>query len=331
MNEVRDVTTAGIHCDYCHKVGGVYLDPASGSVYPNTPGTESQRVLRPPPGDNIFFGPYDDIKDPDTYLPLITQSQYCAPCHQFSFWGTPIYESYVEWLASPYADAGVACQDCHMPPNGDTHFALPEFGGLEHPPERIPSHLQIGASDIELLQNTVAVTLTARQELNELEVTVAISNIGAGHHVPTDFPGRHMILTVSVMDEEQRTFAQLSGPAVPAWGGQQAGLPGLAFAKVLRDVETGEAPVASYWRQTAIVSDNRIPARGTNTSTYQFTIPSNEDYVMIAARLLFRRVFSELDNRKEWGVADIMMAEDVKEIALQPTSNTFIPFLTTVP
>lgn len=218
-----------------------------------------------------------------------------------------------------------------MPPNGDTHFALPEIGGLEHPPERIPSHLQPGASDIDLLQNTVAMTLTARQVLNELQVTVAIDNIGAGHHVPTDFPGRHMILTVSAMDEDQRPFTHLGGPTVPLWGGQQAGLPGMAFAKVLRDVESGEAPVVSYWRQTAVVSDNRIPAFGTDTSTYLFAIPSNEEHVMVTARLLFRRVFSELDDRKEWGAADVMMAEDAKEIALQATSNMFIPFLATEP
>ena len=104
MNDARDQVTAGIHCDYCHKIGGVYLDPWTGSVYPNVPGTLSQRVLRPPEGDNIFFGPYDDVHDPDTYLPLISESQFCAPCHQFSFWGTPIYESYEEWLASPYAE-----------------------------------------------------------------------------------------------------------------------------------------------------------------------------------------------------------------------------------
>lgn len=119
MGDVRGVITAGIHCDFCHKVGGVYLDSTSGSVYPNSPGVQSQRVLRPPQGDNIFFGPYDDIPDPDSFLPLISESQYCAPCHQFSFWGTPIYESFEEWLTSPYADKGTMCQDCHMSPTGD--------------------------------------------------------------------------------------------------------------------------------------------------------------------------------------------------------------------
>ncbi len=160
MNTVRGSITATIHCDYCHKIGGVYLNPATGSVYPNAPGVRSQQILRPPPGDNIFFGPYDDIKDPDTRLPLISESAYCAPCHQFSLWGTPIYQSFDEWLNSPYAAAGITCQKCHMPPNGDTYFALPAVGGLEHPPERIPSHLDRGASDVDLLQNSVTLTVS---------------------------------------------------------------------------------------------------------------------------------------------------------------------------
>ena len=70
------------------------------------PGTLSQRVLRPPEGDNIFFGPYDDVHDPDTFLPLISESRFCAPCHQFSFWGTPIYASFDEWAETSYAAAG---------------------------------------------------------------------------------------------------------------------------------------------------------------------------------------------------------------------------------
>ena len=49
----------------------------------------------------MFFGPYPDIHDPDTYAPDMSESAFCAPCHQFSFWGTPIYTSYDEWLREP--------------------------------------------------------------------------------------------------------------------------------------------------------------------------------------------------------------------------------------
>ena len=110
--------------------------------------TVSQRMLRPPAGEQIFFGPYDDIKDPDTYLPLISESAFCAPCHQFSFWGTPIYESFDEWLASPYAG-----QRYHLP--GLSHATQqakptspwPKRAGCPTRRRAIPSHLQLGAAD----------------------------------------------------------------------------------------------------------------------------------------------------------------------------------------
>jgi hypothetical protein len=308
MNAVRDTVTQGLHCDYCHKVGGVYLNPATRSVYANVPGAQSQRMLRPPPGDNIFFGPYDDIKDPDTFLPLISESAFCAPCHQFSFWGTPIYESYEEWLASPYASMGVTCQDCHMPPNGDTFFALPGKGGLTHPPETIPSHLQRGARDVDLLQNTVTLTATARQVASEIEVTVTITNTHAGHHVPTDFPGRHLILVITATNDVGASLSQVGGPTVPVWGGAQAGRPGTAFAKILRDVNTGNSPVISYWRQALIVSDNRIQALAADSSTYRFTAPPTGQ-VTVTARLVFRRVFEDIAAQKGWDVPDILMEE----------------------
>jgi hypothetical protein len=69
------------------------MAPRTESVCANTPGAQSQRILRPPSGDDIFFGRYDDIKDPDVYLPVISESAFFAPCHQFGMWGTSIYAS----------------------------------------------------------------------------------------------------------------------------------------------------------------------------------------------------------------------------------------------
>ena len=313
MNDVRDVITAGIHCDYCHKVGGVYLDPATEAPYPNVPGAQSARLLRPPPGDNIFFGPYDDVPDPDTYLPDISESRFCAPCHQFSFWGTPIYESYTEWLASPYAEAGTTCQNCHMPPTGDAYFALPERGGLPRLPEQIPSHLQLGVTNLALLQNAVSMTISVRQVGKGLEVTVVVTNSGAGHHAPTDHPGRHLILTVVAEGEQGLALPLQSGPVVPTWGGDQAGLPGRAFAKVLRDAQTGEQPVVSYWKQSFIVSDNRLPALGNDRSTYTFALPSGGGAVTVTAELRFRRIFQAVMEAKGWNEPDVVMERIVWE------------------
>ncbi len=327
MNAVRDVITAGIHCDYCHKIGGVYLDPATQTVYPNAPGTRSQRVLRPPPGDNIFFGPYDDIHDPDTYLPAISESRFCAPCHQFSMWGTPIYESYEEWLASPYAAEGITCQDCHMVPNGDSYFARPEVGGLAHPPESIPSHLQLGARDETFLQTTAALTLTASPHLDRLAVTVTLTNTGAGHHIPTDYPGRQLLLLVTAENELGETLPLVSGPAVPGWGGAQAGNPGKAYAKILQDVQSGAWPVVSYWRQTSILTDTRIPALGSDRSAYTFLSPSGGGPIRLHAQLILRHLFQPLAGAKGWPDGDLTLAQVELELALPPHLDLFLPIV----
>ena len=317
MNDVRDQVTAGIHCDFCHKVGGVFLDPATDLPYNNMPGVVSMKVLRPPAGDNIFFGPYDDIHDPDTYLPELSESQFCAPCHQFNMWGTPIYQSYSEWLTSPYAELDVTCQDCHMPPGGERLFAIPEEGGLEHPVDTIPSHLQLGASDSNLLQNTVSMEISAQQIDNQIEVAVTITNTDAGHHVPTDYPGRHMILVVSATDEKKNLLTQLSGSVVASWGGAQTGMPGKTFAKVLRDMATGEAPVVSYWNQTLIDSDNRIPAMRSDTSIYSFVLLPTTIEVTIDVELFLRRAFQDVMDAKGWIMPDMLMEKEQIKIIIE--------------
>ena len=107
MNELEGVETQGVFCDFCHKIGYAYLDPTTGLPYPNVPGVMLTRLYRPPSDTHMFFGPFDDVARRVSYLELEKKSQFCAPCHQFSFWGTPIYESFREWLESPYPAQGI--------------------------------------------------------------------------------------------------------------------------------------------------------------------------------------------------------------------------------
>jgi hypothetical protein len=331
MNNLVGVEQEGVFCDYCHKVADVYLDPATGLPYPNMPGVTSIRLTRPPTDTHMFYGPFDDVTRRVSYLELEKRSQFCAPCHQFSFWGTPIYESFREWLESPYPAQGIECQTCHMAPTGVDYFVFPEKGGLIRDPSLIASHLQPGAADEELLQNTVTMTLSARQITNRIRVTVAITNTGAGHHVPTDFPGRHMILTVTATDGYGQNLSQHSGPAVPDWGGLQAGLPGKAFAKVLRDGESGEWPVVSYWKQALIVSDNRVPAMGGDTSVYTFTAPGGGIPVTITAELRFRRAFQAVMDARGWDSPDILMEQIQAALVVQPWVDVFLPVVIRAP
>jgi hypothetical protein len=325
MNTVRDERVAGIHCDFCHKLGGAYLQSGRAAKggnaregqpeatvtrpYGNMPGVFSLRVLRPPAGDQIFFGPFPDVPDPDTYLPLMQESALCAACHEFSFWGTPIYTSYSEWLASPFADPdhGQTCQDCHMPPDGSTYFVPPGRGGLTRPAETLPSHLQRGVHDIDLMKNTLDLAVAVRREGTILGVTVRVTNVGAGHHVPTDHPGRHLLLVVEAVDSQGAPLPRIDGPEIPDWGGSLAGRPGTGYAKLLQDVASGEWPVVSYWKQALIREDTRLPALASDVTQYAFGAAADDTTVTV--RVTFRRLFEHLADRYGWDVGELVMAE----------------------
>ena len=131
--------------------------------------------------------------------------------------------------------------------------------------------------------------------------------------MPTDHPARNLILLVRATDDQGRELVQIAGPKVPDWGGvgsdrnDYAGWPGKGFAKVLRDVQSGEAPVASYWKQTLIESDNRIPALAADTSIYEFRAPAKGGAIEVEAKLIFRRAFKPLAEVKGWDLEDIIM------------------------
>ncbi len=161
------------------------------------------------------------------------------------------------------------------------HFATLASGGQTRDPQTIFSHRMPGASDETLLQNTVTLTATARRDGEKLIVDVTILNDQAGHHVPTDSPLRQMILLVSAADQQGQPLTFQDGPTVPEWGGvgdpsggYYAGLPGKGFAKILSELWTEISPSGAYWNQTRLLSDNRIPALGTDTSTYIFAARS---------------------------------------------------------
>jgi len=272
----------------------------------------------------LFFGSFDDdnVPEEDTYLPLIKESQWCATCHYGIFWDTVIYNSYGEWLASPYNDpeTGKTCQACHMPAptilNGEalTNVA-PGKGGVKRDPLTIPAHTFPGAANIELLQNSVTMTVNTLRENENLIVEVSITNDKTGHHIPTDSPLRQMILLVNAKDGQGQALSLLEGGTIPVWGGVGdptlgyfAGLPGKGYAKILRELWTEVEPTGSYWNPTRIVSDNRIAALETDTTKYIFSAPE-EGKANVTTTLLFRRAFIELMAQKGWDVPDIVMEQ----------------------
>jgi hypothetical protein len=316
---VSGVGAEGVNCDFCHKVWDVRLDPVSGLPFENRPGVLSFELRRPFGKHQFFAGPLDDVAPgEDTYSPLQRESQICAPCHHGVFWGTTIYNSFGEWLASPYSHPknGKTCQGCHMPQTGARYFTRPDKGGLNRDPGKIFNHRMPGAMDKQLLANAVTMSVTAARRHEEIAVSVSIVNDLTGHHVPTDSPLRHLILLVKATDRKGIILQQTGGPKLPDWCGVgnpandcYAGLPGKAFAKILKEEWTHISPTGSYWNPTRIVSDNRIAALATDISNYTFT-SKRKGAMSVHVILLFRRAYKELMDQKGWQIPDIIMEQE---------------------
>ena len=316
----------GVGCDFCHKIGDVILNPDTGLPWPARPGISSMRLYRPDEGQQLFFGTFDDVTRRVTYLPLQEESAFCAPCHYGVFGGVAgqydvaggvvIYNSYGEWLESPYSDpeTGQTCQDCHMPTVDYDYFVYPAMGGLHRDPDRIHNHYMAGASDEELLQNSVTMTTTARLKEQEVLVEVSITNDKTGHHVPTGVPLRHLILAVRATDANGNRLPLRDGPVLPDWTGDYAGQPGKYYAKIVKDEWTGESPTGAYWRDISLVEDTRLAAFATDVSRYTFVAPA-EGSVTVEARLIFRRAFQQLMEWKGWDDPDIVMEEETIVVA----------------
>jgi len=196
----------------------------------------------------------------------------------------------------------------------------PGKGGVERDPMTLRAHSQLGASDVEFLQNAVTLAVQTSSDAGTVLVEVAITNDKTGHHVPTDSPLRHLILLVEATDASGEPLDLIEGPRLPSWCGEgdsiegnYAGLPGVAYAKVLEELWTEISPSGAYWNPTRILSDNRIAAFETATSSYTFSAPVHGD-VRVRATLLFRRAFKNLMDQKRWNVPDILMEEFVETI-----------------
>jgi hypothetical protein len=88
--------------------------------------------------------------------------EHCAGCHNQ-------HQTVDQWRGSRYAEQGIDCLDCHMPPRGGD-------------PSRGRDHTMHGGTSLAELQRAVEL----RGELEGQGWVAVVENVGAGHSFPTD-------------------------------------------------------------------------------------------------------------------------------------------------
>ena len=105
--------------------------------------------------------------------PLVTaglyeRADFCLPCHQLpprdAVAGRPLLDTYREWLEGPYLPRGVQCQHCHMPNR---------------------EHSVLGIHDPATFRQGIALGATAHRHGPAVTAVARVTNIGAGHYLPT--------------------------------------------------------------------------------------------------------------------------------------------------
>ena len=92
----------------------------------------------------------------------LASETFCAGCHDQ-------HQTVQQWKETPYAQQGISCVDCHMPYRaGD--------------PKAGRDHSSLAAHDPEMVRS--AVELSGNRSGEGWEV--AVENVAAGHHFPTD-------------------------------------------------------------------------------------------------------------------------------------------------
>lgn len=223
--DAAGVHLRGNHCDLCHKIEAV--------PDPDRPGMNgSARLLRPDPNDarvpggiKRVFGPLPDVSFlymGAAYNPLFSMSVLCAACHQDgSAQGT-----YREWQRSKYAAPAHLkhCQDCHMPAytrgepksfpgpdgrpimvaSGDltgeeaaaNGVAIARYSTRFRPLNEAHKHSFVGTEDADFLRAGVTMHVEKVPIVDGVRLRVTLTNVGAGHAIPTGHGLKRYVLSV---------------------------------------------------------------------------------------------------------------------------------------
>ncbi len=116
----------------------------------------------------------------------------CGTCHELTGPGLMVEPTLSEFRASPAAEAGMTCADCHLPEDAprrlsndatrERPYRSHAFVGFDPPWGAPPAEAEAAAEQTRLLLSRA---LSLELEPDPSGVAVVVRNVGAGHAVPT--------------------------------------------------------------------------------------------------------------------------------------------------
>ncbi len=305
----------GVSCDVCHSV--------SGSTARNSPtGQPGNASIELNPGETKY-GPlkksvsgYHETQ----YSELHTKAEFCGNCHNIFHPDNrfPMEHTYDEWKFSPYAQAGIPCQDCHMVPVEVANQVadsmvrakdVPNHGlgglaakGAKVERDIVHDHGFVGgnaviaaalgspgaeehkAEAIKRLQSAADMDMEVRTgKGGAQELRVKVINKRAGHHLPTSLTWiRRIWLDVTVTDDQGRVL--LRSGELDASNRIDADTVVFGNQAVDKDGKSTVNP----WEISSFNQLNTIPPKGFRHGVYAFKLPADAKSFKVVARLNYQ-------------------------------------------
>jgi len=279
-DKMSKVADQGVQCEVCHNISD--SNGVGNGAYILTPKLH---------GRKLKFGPFKDAQSPyhDTaYSELHTKSAFCGQCHNVShpFNNLPVERTYDEWKDSWYAGQNITCQDCHMTPGPGVTKNPGKATPFSKDREQIYTHFFVGGNVLvptllgskmhadlaeEMLRAAATIEIMPKKSLDTKgiqSVSVKVTNVGAGHKLPTGFPeGREMWIDLKITDANGKEVYRLGKID---HGHTEKGTK--SFKVVLGDKDNNIVHL-ELWNADRVLYDTRIPAKGYSVVDYQFMVP----------------------------------------------------------
>ncbi len=282
----------GVSCDLCHSIVGFEGDVPFNGNFVVEPGTVKQgrREEAQPKMHEVAANPF------------LASAELCGTCHnEKDPWGLWVKSTHLEWKESPYAVAGITCQDCHMPSAPGSNAR----NGGTYPDVR--QHLFHGAHDPGKLAGSVEVRIhaskTSAKPADRVVLTATLLNAKAGHKIPSgsaeervvwlhveavDAAGNRHALPVDAKGFEGEAYTIASSKALAYRDlGEIRGLPDFEGLKRDGDVPDGDRifrlpyldpqgrMTIAQWNTAAFGPDYRLPPLRAVNETFTWTLPQD--------------------------------------------------------